>query len=431
MEMVLALVVASVVGLAAGGGVAVVIMRRGEARAEGDRAAQEAALQRAVSEAVAAVGGDAQAHLQEAVRTLSELSGDRVRTASESVAQQADLRERAFTERVEGVQRELDKLTGLVGDLREQRAEQHGTFQERMEEALRRTSELAATTEGLRVALANSRARGQWGERLADDVLRAAGLVEGVSFVKQRPVAGGGRPDVTFLLPQGLELHMDVKFPVDNYLRVVEAGDDRARAESTAAFLRDVRARVKEVAGRGYADPATTPGWVLLFIPNEAVYGFVHEHDHALFDVALEHGVVMCSPFTLFAVLAVVRRSVESFRLARTSDEILECLQGFTKQWESFTDVMDKLGKQLGTVQGTFDSLSGTRRRQLERELDRIERLQELGPDALDDRELGPADDSDDIEADDDELDDDESEDPPAAATLDRGVLALRPLRAG
>ena len=45
-------------------------------------------------------------------------------------------------------------------------------------------------------------------------------------------------------------------------------------------FLRDVRERVKELSGRGYAASDTTVGFLLLFIPNESVYGFIHEHDH-------------------------------------------------------------------------------------------------------------------------------------------------------
>ena len=62
---------------------------------------------------------------------------------------------------------------------------------------------------------------------------------------------------------------MDVKFPIDNYLRHLEAINDPERDATRVAFLRDVRTRVKELAHRGYADPITTAGYVLLFIPND------------------------------------------------------------------------------------------------------------------------------------------------------------------
>ena len=229
------------------------------------------------------------------------------------------------------------------------------------------SARLADTTQSLRQALANPKARGQWGERMADDVLRAAGLVEGISYRKQSATAAGTIPDFTFLLPGGRVLHMDVKFPVDNYLRYLEAHADRERDQHAVAFVRDVRARVRELSGRVYIDPDDTLDEVLLFIPNEAVYAFVHQHDRDLVEVALRQKVVLCSPCTLFSVLAVIRQAVEQTQLQRTSDEILGCLAAFETQWGKFADALDKVGRSLDTVRRSWDDLSGTRRRQLER----------------------------------------------------------------
>ncbi len=114
---------------------------------------------------------------------------------------------------------------------------------------------------------------------------------------------------------------------------------------------------------------------VLLFIPNEQLYGFIQEHDASLLEDALGHKIVMCSPLTLFAVLAVVRQAVDSFRLERTTSEILDVLGSFSKQWEAFGSSMDTLGKRLESTSSAFDQLTGPRRRQLERQLDRIEDL--------------------------------------------------------
>jgi DNA recombination protein RmuC len=210
---------------------------------------------------------------------------------------------------------------------------------------------------------------------MADDVLRLAGMVEGVTYRKQTGIAGGSIPDVTFLLPGGRHLHMDVKFPVDNYLRHLEATTDGERDTSAKAFLRDVRNRVKELSGRGYIDADSTLDEVLLFIPNESVWAFIHEQDPQLIDVALGQKVVLCSPVSLFAVLAVIRQAVEQTRLARTSDEILQCLSAFRQQWTKYADAVDAVEKRFASVQKSFDDLTGTRRRMLERQLDRVEDL--------------------------------------------------------
>ena len=220
---------------------------------------------------------------------------------------------------------------------------------------------LAETTQSLREALSSTTARGQWGERMAEDVLRLAGFVDGVNYRRHQALPGsGGIPDYTFLLPQGLTLHMDVKFPLNNYLRVLDATSDVEREHARKEFLKDVRLRLREVTRREYVDPAGgTVDCVLLFIPNEQVYGFIQEQDRSILDDALRAKVVFCSPLTLFAVLAVIRQAVDNFQLSRTSHEILQRLQGFEKQWDRFVEQMDKVGSQ---PQDRVERVRGARR---------------------------------------------------------------------
>ncbi|MCU1352008.1 MAG: hypothetical protein JWM05_1217 [Acidimicrobiales bacterium] len=273
------------------------------------------------------------------------------------------------------VRHQLDRVADLVMGLQERQAAQHGELSVQLGEAARATAGLADTAQRLRDALGNPKARGQWGERMADDVLRLAGFVEGVSYRKQTALPGGTIPDVTFLLPGDLLLHMDVKFPVDNYLRALDAVTPAEQAAAEQAFLRDVRNRVKELAGRGYIQPGVTVDHVLLFIPNEAVYGFVHERDPGLADLALRQKVVLCSPFTLFAVLGVIRQAVDAFRVSRASDEMLVCLGTFGEQWDRFSDQLDLVARRFDTVHRGLEELAGPRRRQLERQLDRLDDL--------------------------------------------------------
>ena len=129
-----------------------------------------------------------------------------------------------------------------------------------------------------------------------------------------------------------------------------------------------MRSHVRGLAGRGYVDHRDTVDCLLLFIPNEAVYAFLHESDPDVVDVALGQQVVLCSPSTLFAVLAVVRRSVEQFQLERRSDEILRCLGGLSAEWDKLVRAIDKVGRQLDTAHRSFhDELNGTRRRVFQR----------------------------------------------------------------
>lgn len=304
---------------------------------------------------------------------VARLAGRRVDGHGQEVA----LAERsaAFEQRIAGLGSQIERLGGLVHQMERRAAQHHGQLVAGIEQVATTSQRLAETTGALREALASPKARGQWGERMADDVLRAAGMVEGVTHVKQAALPGGTVPDVTFLLPGGRRLHMDVKFPVDNYLRHLDAVTDAERAATAKAFSRDVRDRVKELAGRGYIDRDTTVDAVLLFIPNESVWGFVHQHDPDLLDLALAQRVVLCSPVSLFGVLAVIRQAVEEAQLTRTADEILQCLSGFRTQWARYAEAVEAVERRFASAQRSLEELTGPRRRQLERQLERVEDL--------------------------------------------------------
>ncbi len=359
------LVIIVLVALPAAVAAGVLVARRTEARGP-----DPALVAREAGQAAAEQSGAVVAQLLETNRALMETERERATTELEGKRGLID-------SRLDHMNHELARVTDLLKEFEDQRGAKLDVLDGVLRQQREGLAELTQTTQGLREALSSSKARGQWGERMAEDVLQLAGFVEGIQYRKQTAVAGGtGIPDFTFMLPRGIVLYMDVKFPLDNYLRYLDAETELDQRRHRDTFLKDVRAKVKELAGRAYnASDADTVDCVLLFIPNEQLYGFIQEHDGAVLEQALGQKIVMCSPLTLFAVLAVVRQAVDSFRLERTTSEILDVLGSFSKQWEAFVAQMDTLGKRLETTTSAFDQLSGTRRRQLERQLDRIEDL--------------------------------------------------------
>ena len=271
---------------------------------------------------------------------------------------------------------ELDKVTALVRQLDGGQRKAYGELSNELQRTHEGIAALSEHTQQLREVLASSKARGQWGERMAEDVLRLAGLLEGVNYRKQVTLESAGRPDYTFLLPNGRVMHMDVKFPLDNYVRHLEATNELERKQFRDQFLRDVRDRVKELTTRGYLDSSgETVDCLLMFIPNEQVYGFVQENDRSILDDALRNKIVVCSPLTLYAVLAVVRQAVDNFQLERTSSEILSLLSEFSRQWEKYSAQLEKVQQKFEGVAKEYSGLMTTRHRALQRPLDKIEHL--------------------------------------------------------
>jgi DNA recombination protein RmuC len=419
------MIVAVVLALAAAAGAFVFATARAERAAEGseaDRALQQAstnesvqtavdsAVERAVAEARRQATAERDAAVQAALQQAAVLQREQFQASMETqtahlVSTTTQLREYldakshqleentssdlgakkdlidARLDQVHAEMRgELVKVTEMLTTLGQTSAQKFGEVDSSLRAHMEIANTLSESTQALRSALANPQVRGQWGERMAEDVLRLAGFVENVNYVKQTQIEGGtGRPDFTFSMPKGQSLFMDVKFPMAAYLRYLESGTDAERETHLKQFLTDVRARVKELAKREYATTGSGSAVdnVLLFIPNEQLTGFIHEHDPSLLEDAMSQQVVMCSPLTLFAFLGVIRQAQDNFQIEQTSSEILQLIGKFGKQWTKYADQVDKVKKRFDSVEREFDALSGTRRRALERPLQELESIRQ------------------------------------------------------
>jgi DNA recombination protein RmuC len=325
----------------------------------------------------ASFGGLSLDALSKSTDEFLKLAKARLESEREVSAKELDAKKGLIDQQLQRMTSELENVTKLMNELEKDRVEKFGELATQLKTASEQTAALTQTTSTLREALASTRARGQWGERMAEDVLRLAGFIEDVNYLKQKAIdEAGARPDFTFLLPRNLRLNMDVKFPLDNYIKFLEAESQSEKAKFRNDFLRDVKARIKEVTTREYINPEqNTVDYVLLFIPNEQIYAFIHEQDSSILDDGIKSKVVFCSPVTLFAVLAVIRQAIDSFALEQTSTEILSLLGAFKKQWVEFLKKLQVLGRRIGDAQKEYETLATTRRRQLERPLNRIESL--------------------------------------------------------
>lgn len=341
------------------------------------RVALAAETRATVAELRAQAVAERDAAVKAALDQVAVLNRETVGAQVDAGRHDLDARKAAIDVQVETMRDELARIEDLLGSLGRSHERSIGAISAQLSAHAESTAKLASTAQGLREALANPKARGQWGERMAEDVLRLAGFQEHVNYVKQTAVEGGRSiPDFTFPLPKGRVLYMDVKFPLTSYLRHLEAQTDAERTLSTRAFLSDVRTRVRELARRDYLDRSRpTIDQLLLFIPNESVSAFIHEHDPELIEDALRQRVVLCSPTSLFAFLVVIRQAAENFAVEETADEILRLFGAFATQYEKFAEALEGVGKRFEAAQKALEELSGTRRRQLEKPLQRIEGL--------------------------------------------------------
>jgi len=337
------------------------------------------AANRSTEELETSFGNLSRQALSENQRQFLELAQSQFSKLQANSGQQLEQKKELIDSSLQTIQRSLKDLGEGTAGLREQ-----------VQLSRNRIDNLNDTTNQLRLILSSSQARGQWGERMVEDILGLLGMLEGKNYTKQSK-EGSDRPDFTFKLPKDKRLNMDVKFPITHYEKYLSSGDETIQAAEKKQFLSDVRNHVNAVAKRSYIDPAGgTVDYVLLFIPNEGIYSFINQEDHELIDYAMGKRIVLCSPLTLYAILSLIRQSVASFAMEQKAGDLQKLVQDFSRQWEKYSEQIDAMEKSLNATTKHFDSLKSTRSNALERPMRKILDLkleqQDGDPPAIDDK---------------------------------------------
>jgi len=270
-----------VIGLLVGAGIVVLLLSRQTKQAKElaaelyreSESQRRANVDEVVRNIKAEFGSLSLEALSKSTEELLKLAKTKLETEREATTKELDNKKGLIDQQLLAMTTQLERLSLTINELEKDRVEKFGQLDSSLKAHAEQTQSLLQTTSALRQALASTKVRGQWGERMAEDVLRLASFVENVNYVKQKLIQStGSKPDFTFLLPQDRKLNMDVKFPLDNYLKYLEAESDNDRSHYRDDFLKNVRKRVDEVATREYINPEqNTVDYVLLFIPKEQV----------------------------------------------------------------------------------------------------------------------------------------------------------------
>ncbi len=362
------------IGLAAGAAIALFVIMVVQRSNNANSQTSSSDVKEAFAEALAALHETAKAERKEAIDLAMQEAEKQLTRKEESI-------ERGMKAVGEVVKQQVDDLEKEVRQLRESNKESYGNVDQSMDKLAEQTGKLIDV-------LGNNGSRGQFGERVAEDVIRKAGFIEGISYKREdRDSVQGGRPDFSFEIPPDQILFLDCKFPLDAYKRYIEAGTDAEKKLHLDAFKTAVKLKVTQLQKREYVEKSSRKSidYVLLFIPNETISNFIQEKYPELVDDALNNKVVFCSPLNLYAFLAIVRQANQTFQTEKATGQILTLLDAFNKQWAEYTkELGGVLAKFTGFQDGLVSVISGTRFKKLGvavRKMDDLRRKQGI-PDA-------------------------------------------------
>ena len=229
-------------------------------------------------------------------------------------------------------------------------------------------------TAQLITALRAPKTRGNWGELQLKRCVEYAGMVQYCSFSEQVTARDEDdkmlRPDMTIQLPNGREIVVDAKTPLDAFLDASGAPDAATQTLRFAAHAQRVKAHLKELSGKAYWKQfEKAPDFVVCFLPSEALFSAALEADPSLIEFSAQNHVVMATPTTLIALLRAVefgwqqteitKNAKAIHELGRKIYEKLVVAQGHvTKLGNALDSSVDYYNKFLGSIEGKGGAFS-------------------------------------------------------------------------
>lgn len=209
----------------------------------------------------------------------------------------------------------------------------------------------------------DKKAQGNWGEMILEKVLEKSGLRKGIEYETQGAFRDEDnrlfKPDVIVRLPENKDVVIDSKVSLLAYERYCSTEDDQERVLSLKQHTDAVREHIKGLSSKSYSDlkGLRSLDFVLLFMPIESAFIAAFQADERLFADAFEHKIIVVTPTTLLATLRTIENIWRYERQNENARAIADKAGLVYDKIRGFVDDLDKLGKQLSTVNSTYDGV--------------------------------------------------------------------------
>ena len=304
-------------------------------------------------------------------RQLRENIENFLRLAKENLGQHQQLaqsslkeREKAIETLVKPIQESLTRTSEALREIEVERQRDFGSLRQHLTDMRETHAALQRETRNLVQALSKPQVRGQWGEIALRRLVELAGMTVHCDFEEQVHVAGEDgalRPDMVIHMPDGRDLVVDVKTPLDAYLQAVEAASDEARTAALRRHAQHLGERVRLLSSKNYAAQfERAPQFVVLFLPGDQFLSAALDQQPELLESAMKSGVILATPSSFIALLKAVHYGWQNVKLAEGAERIRRLAEDLYSRLGTFRNHLARVGSALESSVNAFNASIGS-----------------------------------------------------------------------
>ena len=277
-----------------------------------------------------------------------------------------------ISELLKPVQEKFQAFSEAVKESQEKTMERHNKLEQKIVDLDNRSQAVSDEARNLANALTGySKVQGDFGEMLLTDVLKNAGLTEGVHFFTQGVMtdasgheikSADGRtliPDVMVYYPDDTTVIIDSKVSLTAYNQYLLASTVEERTRLAKAHVASVRSHVDELKGKDYAsyipDGRRKVEFNIMFIPVEGAFRLMLEADPMLWQVAKDNRVLIVSQMTLIIVLNMIQMAWKQHEQEKNIADVYKTAEELMGQLKGWMDSYVKLGEHLGKAAAAYE----------------------------------------------------------------------------
>lgn len=220
--------------------------------------------------------------------------------------------------------------------------------------------ELSSGINGLNKILTNVKTRGTWAEVQLESILEQTIPNMYSTNVRTNPDYNG-QVEFAVKIPNSdndeiVWLPIDSKFPVEDYVRIVSAGEagDLQEVEKARKAL-EIRIKDEAKMIKNYIAQPFTTHFAIMYLATEGLYAEVMSNKNGLCERLQGMNILVAGPSTIIALLNCLQLGFSTVAINKKANEVWTILGNAKKQYEQFGLLLDKASKKLEEAGKTID----------------------------------------------------------------------------